>query len=53
MCWLHLLQDHPSLGQLSEKLLENHIYSIFAVEKQQYQWYEVISPTALKLKLTV
>lgn len=32
--------DHPSLGQLSDKLLENHIFSIFAVEKQQYQWYE-------------
>lgn len=32
--------DHPSLGQLSDKLLENHIYSIFAIEKQQYQWYE-------------
>uniref|UniRef100_A0AAQ5YBQ1 Integrin beta n=1 Tax=Amphiprion ocellaris TaxID=80972 RepID=A0AAQ5YBQ1_AMPOC len=32
--------DHPSVGQLSDKLLENHIYSIFAVEKQQYQWYE-------------
>ncbi|XP_047461690.1 integrin beta-8 [Mugil cephalus] len=32
--------DHPSLGQLSEKLLENNIHSVFAVEKQQYQWYE-------------
>nr|XP_019945947.1 PREDICTED: integrin beta-8 [Paralichthys olivaceus] len=32
--------DHPSVGQLSDKLLENYIYSIFAVEKQQYQWYE-------------
>ncbi|MED6286415.1 hypothetical protein CHARACLAT_005721 [Characodon lateralis] len=32
--------DHPSLGQLSDKLLENHIYPIFAVEKKQYQWYE-------------
>ncbi|XP_011479118.1 integrin beta-8 [Oryzias latipes] len=32
--------DHPSLGQLSEKLLENHIYSVFAVDKQRYQWYE-------------
>uniref|UniRef100_A0A8D0D7E2 Integrin beta n=1 Tax=Sander lucioperca TaxID=283035 RepID=A0A8D0D7E2_SANLU len=32
--------DHPSVGQLSDKLLENHMYSIFAVEKQQYQWYE-------------
>uniref|UniRef100_A0A4W6EXQ7 Integrin beta n=1 Tax=Lates calcarifer TaxID=8187 RepID=A0A4W6EXQ7_LATCA len=38
--------DHPSVGQLSDKLLDNHIYSIFAVEKQQYQWYEVISNTA-------
>uniref|UniRef100_A0A7N6B4M8 Integrin beta n=1 Tax=Anabas testudineus TaxID=64144 RepID=A0A7N6B4M8_ANATE len=34
--------DHPSLGQLSDKLLENNIYSVFAVEKQQYRWYEVI-----------
>ncbi|XP_008330251.1 integrin beta-8 [Cynoglossus semilaevis] len=32
--------DHPSVGQLSDKLLQNHIYSIFAVEKQQYQWYQ-------------
>ncbi|XP_029022960.1 integrin beta-8 [Betta splendens] len=32
--------DHPSVGQLSDKLLENKIYSIFAVEKQRYQWYE-------------
>uniref|UniRef100_A0A3Q2QNR5 Integrin beta n=1 Tax=Fundulus heteroclitus TaxID=8078 RepID=A0A3Q2QNR5_FUNHE len=32
--------DHPSLSQLSDKLLENHIYPIFAVEKKQYQWYE-------------
>ncbi|KAM6958736.1 integrin beta-8 [Aplochiton taeniatus] len=32
--------DHPSLGQLAEKLLENHVYSIFAVEKKQLQWYE-------------
>lgn len=45
VCWLSPFQDHPSVGQLSDKLLENHIYSIFAVEKQQYQWYEVISPT--------
>uniref|UniRef100_A0A3B5MTE6 Integrin beta n=1 Tax=Xiphophorus couchianus TaxID=32473 RepID=A0A3B5MTE6_9TELE len=35
--------DHPSLGLLSDKLLENHIYPIFAVEKMQYQWYEVIN----------
>uniref|UniRef100_A0AAZ3R4N0 Integrin beta n=1 Tax=Oncorhynchus tshawytscha TaxID=74940 RepID=A0AAZ3R4N0_ONCTS len=37
--------DHPSLGLLAEKLLENHIYSLFAVEHLQYQWYEVISNT--------
>lgn len=36
-----LPQDHPSLGQLADKLLENNIYSIFAVDKH-YQWYEVI-----------
>ncbi|KAJ0054955.1 hypothetical protein NL108_008665, partial [Boleophthalmus pectinirostris] len=34
------VMDHPSLSQLSDKLLENHIYSIFAIEKQQYQWYK-------------
>ncbi|KAM9824147.1 integrin beta-8 [Neosynchiropus ocellatus] len=32
--------DHPTLGQLSDKLLENNIYSIFAVENKQQQWYE-------------
>ncbi|KAL6099914.1 itgb8 [Pungitius sinensis] len=32
--------DHPSVGLLSDKMLENHMLSIFAVEKQQYQWYE-------------
>ncbi|KAK1880467.1 Integrin beta-8, partial [Dissostichus eleginoides] len=35
-------QDHPSVGQLSDKLLENHMYLIFAVEKQQYKWYEAL-----------
>lgn len=39
--WFFPFQDHPSVGQLSDKLLENNIYSLFAVEKQQYQWYEV------------
>ncbi|KAG7281362.1 hypothetical protein CRUP_023513 [Coryphaenoides rupestris] len=33
--------DHPSVNQLSDKLLENHILSIFAVEKQQYEWDEL------------
>lgn len=44
-----LFQDHPSLGQLSDKLLENNIYSVFAVEKQQYQWYKVICPTHMHI----
>lgn len=39
-----VFQEHPSVGQLAEKLLENTVYSIFAVDQLQYQWYEVISP---------
>ncbi|KAI1886187.1 hypothetical protein AGOR_G00211410 [Albula goreensis] len=36
--------EHPSIGQLAEKLLENSIYSIFAVEQVQYKWYEDLIP---------
>ncbi|XP_017576439.1 integrin beta-8 [Pygocentrus nattereri] len=32
--------EHPTVGQLAEKLLENNIYSIFAVDQMQYKWYE-------------
>ncbi|XP_057211440.1 integrin beta-8 isoform X1 [Triplophysa rosa] len=32
--------EHPSIGQLAEKLLENSVYSIFAVDQLQYRWYE-------------
>lgn len=32
--------EHPTVAQLAEKLLENSIYSIFAVDHLQYQWYE-------------
>uniref|UniRef100_W5KB54 Integrin beta n=1 Tax=Astyanax mexicanus TaxID=7994 RepID=W5KB54_ASTMX len=32
--------EHPTIGQLAEKLLENNIYSIFAVDQMQYKWYE-------------
>ncbi|KAK2836289.1 hypothetical protein Q7C36_014158 [Tachysurus vachellii] len=32
--------EHPTVGQLAEKLLENSIYSIFAVNQMQYKWYE-------------
>lgn len=41
------------MGQLSEKLLENHIYSVFAVDKQRYQWYEVICPSDATLEQIV
>uniref|UniRef100_A0A673J0M8 Integrin beta n=1 Tax=Sinocyclocheilus rhinocerous TaxID=307959 RepID=A0A673J0M8_9TELE len=32
--------EHPTIAQLAEKLLENSVYSIFAVDQVQYQWYE-------------
>ncbi|XP_076866005.1 integrin beta-8 isoform X2 [Brachyhypopomus gauderio] len=32
--------EHPTMGQLAEKLLESSIYSIFAVDVEQYKWYE-------------
>ncbi|KAK9958128.1 hypothetical protein ABG768_012302 [Culter alburnus] len=32
--------EHPTIGQLAEKLLDNNVYSIFAVDQVQYQWYE-------------
>ncbi|KAM9494586.1 integrin beta-8 isoform 2-T2 [Clarias gariepinus] len=32
--------EHPTIGQLAEKLLHNNIYSVFAVKHVQYEWYE-------------
>ncbi|TRY72896.1 hypothetical protein DNTS_021711 [Danionella cerebrum] len=32
--------EHPTVAQLAEKLLENSVHSIFAVDQLQYQWYE-------------
>ncbi|XP_066531018.1 integrin beta-8 [Hoplias malabaricus] len=32
--------EHPTIGQLAEKLLGNNIYTIFAVDQMQYMWYE-------------
>uniref|UniRef100_A0A672M8Z6 Integrin beta n=1 Tax=Sinocyclocheilus grahami TaxID=75366 RepID=A0A672M8Z6_SINGR len=32
--------EHPTIAQLAEKLLENSVYSIFAVDQVQYRWYE-------------
>lgn len=36
-------QEHPSLGQLSEKLIDNNINVIFAVQGKQFHWYKVCS----------
>ncbi|XP_075803400.1 integrin beta-8 isoform X2 [Microtus pennsylvanicus] len=32
--------EHPSLGQLSEKLIDNNINVIFAVQGKQFHWYK-------------
>ncbi|KAJ1101126.1 hypothetical protein NDU88_006198 [Pleurodeles waltl] len=32
--------EHPSLGQLSEKLTENNINAVFAVKGKTFQWYK-------------
>uniref|UniRef100_A0A8C4KMK0 Integrin beta n=1 Tax=Dromaius novaehollandiae TaxID=8790 RepID=A0A8C4KMK0_DRONO len=32
--------EHPSLGQLSEKLIDNNINVIFAVQGSQFHWYK-------------
>uniref|UniRef100_H2ZVF7 Integrin beta n=1 Tax=Latimeria chalumnae TaxID=7897 RepID=H2ZVF7_LATCH len=36
--------EHPSLGQLAEKLIENNINVIFAVEGLQFLWYKDLMP---------
>ncbi|XP_006636260.2 integrin beta-8 [Lepisosteus oculatus] len=36
--------EHPTIGQLADKLLENSVHSIFAVEELQYKWYEDLIP---------
>ncbi|XP_007532323.1 integrin beta-8 isoform X1 [Erinaceus europaeus] len=36
--------EHPSLGQLSEKLIDNNINVIFAVQGKQFQWYKDLLP---------
>ncbi|XP_049654659.1 integrin beta-8 isoform X4 [Accipiter gentilis] len=37
-------QEHPSLGQLSEKLIDNNINVIFAVQGSQFHWYKDLLP---------
>ncbi|XP_057262202.1 integrin beta-8 isoform X6 [Pezoporus wallicus] len=40
----YILQEHPSLGQLSEKLIDNNINVIFAVQGSQFHWYKDLLP---------
>nr|XP_020848928.1 integrin beta-8 isoform X3 [Phascolarctos cinereus] len=37
-------QEHPSLGQLAEKLIDNNINVIFAVQGKQFHWYKDLLP---------
>ncbi|XP_072506971.1 integrin beta-8 isoform X2 [Notamacropus eugenii] len=36
--------EHPSLGQLAEKLTDNNINVIFAVQGKQFHWYKDLLP---------
>ncbi|XP_043822358.1 integrin beta-8 isoform X2 [Dromiciops gliroides] len=36
--------EHPSLGQLAEKLIDNNINVIFAVQGKQFHWYQDLLP---------
>ncbi|KAM4689044.1 integrin beta-8 [Discoglossus pictus] len=36
--------EHPSLGQLGEKLVDNHISAVFAVQGPQFAWYKGLLP---------
>ncbi|XP_038193862.1 integrin beta-8 [Arvicola amphibius] len=38
------IMEHPSLGQLSEKLIDNNINVIFAVQGKQFHWYKDLLP---------
>ncbi|XP_053571697.1 integrin beta-8 [Bombina bombina] len=36
--------EHPTLGQLGEKLIDHHINGVFAVQGRQFHWYKDLSP---------
>uniref|UniRef100_G3RQ61 Integrin beta n=1 Tax=Gorilla gorilla gorilla TaxID=9595 RepID=G3RQ61_GORGO len=42
--------EHPSLGQLSEKLIDNNINVIFAVQGKQFHWYKVLFNVTVTMK---
>ncbi|XP_053323554.1 integrin beta-8 [Spea bombifrons] len=36
--------EHPSLGLLGQKLADNHVLGVFAVQGSQYHWYKGLLP---------
>ncbi|KAG8573215.1 hypothetical protein GDO81_012329 [Engystomops pustulosus] len=36
--------EHPSLGLLGEKLVDNHVYGLFAVRGNAFNWYKDLLP---------
>ncbi|XP_075443290.1 integrin beta-8 isoform X2 [Ascaphus truei] len=36
--------EYPSLGQLGEKLIDNHISGVFAVQGSEFHWYKDLLP---------
>ncbi|CAI9573417.1 unnamed protein product, partial [Staurois parvus] len=36
--------EHPSLGMLGQRLVDNHIYGIFAVRGNAFDWYKDLMP---------
>ncbi|XP_044149121.1 integrin beta-8 [Bufo gargarizans] len=36
--------EHPSLGLLGEKLIDNHVYGLFAVRGSAFNWYKDLLP---------
>ncbi|XP_077347375.1 integrin beta-8 [Lithobates pipiens] len=36
--------EHPSLGMLGQRLVDNHIYGMFAVQGKAFNWYKDLMP---------
>ncbi|KAM8967372.1 integrin beta-8 [Pelodytes ibericus] len=36
--------EHPSLGLLGQKLVDNHVLGVFAVQGSQFHWYKDLMP---------
>ncbi|XP_072268649.1 integrin beta-8 [Pyxicephalus adspersus] len=49
--------EHPSLGLLGQRLVDNHVYGMFAVQGKAFDWYKDLMPllpgtTAKKFDVT-